>query len=238
MIRKLRMIFTRRQKLKFLILFGMLFTGSVLEFLGVSLVLPFVQLFMEPEGQDGGLLLLLGRWFHVSSGRELLFLTGLLLAGVYILKNGYLVLMKAAELRFIFNNRLELAGRLMRSYMEKPYTFHLEKNSSEVLESVTFEVNKLYDLILYGMELVSVPSDDRHDHCLSALEGSADHAGGGSAAWILFSFVFSVYAQADPGVRKGKSDLQQPDDSGGSSGYGRDQGDQADGPGRLFCPRL
>ena len=60
MIRKLRMIFTRRQKLKFLILFGMLFTGSVLEFLGVSLVLPFVQLFMEPEGQDGGLLLLLG----------------------------------------------------------------------------------------------------------------------------------------------------------------------------------
>ena len=30
MIRKLRMIFTRRQKLKFLILFGMLFTGSVL----------------------------------------------------------------------------------------------------------------------------------------------------------------------------------------------------------------
>ncbi len=155
MIRKLRMIFTRRQKLKFLILFGMLFTGSVLEFLGVSLVLPFVQLFMEPEGQDGGLLLLLGRWFHVSSGRELLFLTGLLLAGVYILKNGYLVLMKAAELRFILNNRLELAGRLMRSYMEKPYTFHLEKNSSEVLESVTFEVNKLYDLILYGMELVS-----------------------------------------------------------------------------------
>ena len=155
MIRKLRVIFTRRQKIKFLILFVLLFVGSVLEFLGVSLVLPFVQLVMEPMGLNSGLLLLLSRWFPVSSGRELLFLTGFLLAGVYILKNGYLVVMKAAELRFIFNNRLVLAGRLMRSYMEKPYTFHLEKNSSEVLESVTFEVNKLYDLILYGMELIS-----------------------------------------------------------------------------------
>jgi len=155
MIGKLRAIFTRKQKIKFLLLFLLLFTGSVLEFLGVSLVLPFVQLVMEPEGQDSRLFRLLGRWLHLSSGRELLFWTGILLAAVYILKNGYLLLLKAVELRFIFNNRLELAGRLMRSYMEKPYTFHLEKNSSEVLERVTFEVNKLYDLIQYGMELVS-----------------------------------------------------------------------------------
>ena len=155
MIRKLRVIFTKKQKIKFVILFVMLFAGSVLEFLGVSLVLPFVQLVMEPEGQSSSLFRLPGAWFHLLTGRELLFVTGILLAAVYILKNSYLLLMKAAELRFIFNNRLELSGRLMRSYMEKPYTFHLEKNSSEVLESVTFEVNKLYDLILYGMELVS-----------------------------------------------------------------------------------
>lgn len=155
MIHKLRVIFSGKQKMKFVILFGILFVGSLLEFLGVSLVLPFVQLVMDPEKQDSRLLLLLGELFHVTSGRELLFLAGLLLIAVYILKNACLLLMKMVELRFIFNNRLELAGRLMRSYMEKPYTFHLAKNSSEVLQNVTFEVNKLYDLILYGMELVS-----------------------------------------------------------------------------------
>ncbi len=155
MIHKLRVIFSRKQKIKFVVLFGILFVGSLLEFLGVSLVLPFVQLVMDPEKQDSRLLLFLGELFQVTSGRELLFLAGLLLIAVYILKNVYLLLMKTVELRFIFNNRLELAGKLMRSYMEKPYTFHLEKNSSEVLQNVTFEVNKLYDLILYGMELVS-----------------------------------------------------------------------------------
>lgn len=155
MIHKLRVIFSRKQKIKFVILFGILFVGSLLEFMGVSLVLPFVQLVMDPEGQDSELIRLLERLFHVSTGRELLFVTGILLMAVYILKNGYLLFMKKVELRFIFNNRLELAGRLMKSYMEKPYTFHLEKNSSEVLQNVTFEVNKLYDLILYAMELVS-----------------------------------------------------------------------------------
>lgn len=155
MIHKLRVIFSRKQKVTFILLFGILFVGSMLEFLGVSLVLPFVQLVMDPDGQDSGLSLLLGRLFPAASGRELLFLTGGLLILVYLLKNSYLLLMKLVELRFIFNNRLELSGRLMRSYMEKPYPFHLEKNSSEVLQNVTFEVDKLYDLILYGMELVS-----------------------------------------------------------------------------------
>lgn len=155
MIHKLRVIFSRKQKIKFMILSVILFVGSLLEFLGVSMVLPFVQLVMNPEGQDSELFLMFGKLFHISSGKELLFLTGIFLILVYILKNGYLLAMKAVELRFVFNNRLELAGRLMRSYMEKPYIYHLEKNSSEVLQSVTIEVNKLYELILSVMELAS-----------------------------------------------------------------------------------
>lgn len=155
MTEKLGAVFTRRQKVRFAILFLLLFVGALLEFAGVSMVLPFVELVMDPEGAQSGVLL----WFRgilgLRSDRELLFAAGIALMLVYILKNVYLLLMKGMELRFIFNNRLELSGRLMRSYMKKPYTFHLEKNSSEVLQSVTFDVNKLYDLILYAMELLS-----------------------------------------------------------------------------------
>lgn len=154
MIHKIRRIFTRKQKVKFLILFVILLVGSLLEFMGVSLILPFVELVMEPE-QDSVFLNILGRVFHAESGRELLFVTGCLLIMVYILKNVYLLGMKYVQLRFVFNNRLELSGRLMRSYMKKPYTFHLEKNSSEMLRSVTADVNNLYDLIMDGIDLIS-----------------------------------------------------------------------------------
>ncbi len=155
MFYKIRVIFSRKQKIKFLTLTCILFIGSLLEFMGVSLILPFVQLVMEPEGAYGEGLELIGTTFGVSSRRELLFVTGLLLMAVYLVKNIYLLFMKYLQFRFIFNNRLELSGRLMESYMKKPYTFHLQKNSSEVLRSVTADVNNLYELLMDGIDLFS-----------------------------------------------------------------------------------
>lgn len=155
MFYKIRVIFSRKQKIKFLALACILFIGSLLEFMGVSLILPFVQLVMEAEGEYGEGLKMLGTLFGVYSRRELLFLTGLLLMAVYLVKNMYLLFMKYVQFRFIFNNRLELSGRLMESYMKKPYTFHLQKNSSEVLRSVTADVNNLYELLMDGIDLFS-----------------------------------------------------------------------------------
>ncbi len=155
MIQKIRMIFNRTQKMKFIALFCMLFVGSVLELMGVSLILPFVQLVMDADGTDNALLQWFGRLIGAESQRELLIWLGLLLIAVYLVKNAYLLLAKYVQLRFVFNNRLELSGRLMRNYMKKPYPFHLEKNSSEILRSVTSDVNNLYELVMDVIDLVS-----------------------------------------------------------------------------------
>ena len=155
MIQKIRMIFNRTQKIKFIALFCMLFVGSVLELMGVSLILPFVQLVMDTDGTDNALFQWFGRLVGAESQRELLIWLGLLLIAVYLIKNTYLLLAKYVQLRFVFNNRLELSGRLMRNYMKKPYPFHLEKNSSEILRSVTSDVNNLYELVMDVIDLVS-----------------------------------------------------------------------------------
>ena len=155
MIQKIRMIFNRTQKIKFVILFCMLFVGSVLELMGVSLILPFVQMVMNADGTDSELLQWFGRLVGAESRRELLIWLGLLLIAVYLIKNAYLLFAKYVQLRFVFNNRLELSGRLMRNYMKKPYPFHLEKNSSEILRSVTSDVNNLYELVMDVIDLVS-----------------------------------------------------------------------------------
>ena len=155
MIQKIRMIFNRTQKIKFIALFCMLFVGSVLELMGVSLILPFVQLVMDTDGTDNALFQWFGRLVGAESQRELLIWLGLLLIAVYLIKNTYLLFAKYVQLRFVFNNRLELSGRLMRNYMKKPYPFHLEKNSSEILRSVTSDVNNLYELVMDVIDLVS-----------------------------------------------------------------------------------
>ena len=155
MIQKIRMIFNRTQKIKFVVLFCMLFAGSVLELMGVSLILPFVQLVMDTDGTDNALFQWFGRLVGAESQRELLIWLGLLLIAVYLIKNTYLLFAKYVQLRFVFNNRLELSVRLMRNYMKKPYPFHLEKNSSEILRSVTSDVNNLYELVMDVIDLVS-----------------------------------------------------------------------------------
>ena len=155
MIQKIRMIFNRTQKIKFVVLFCMLFAGSVLELMGVSLILPFVQLVMDTDGTNNTLFQWFGRLVGAESQRELLIWLGLLLIAVYLIKNTYLLFAKYVQLRFVFNNRLELSGRLMRNYMKKPYPFHLEKNSSEILRSVTSDVNNLYELVMDVIDLVS-----------------------------------------------------------------------------------
>ena len=119
------------------------------------MILPFVQLVMDADGTDNALLQWFGRLIGAESQRELLIWLGLLLIAVYLVKNAYLLFAKYVQLRFVFNNRLELSGRLMRNYMKKPYPFHLEKNSSEILRSVTSDVNNLYELVMDVIDLVS-----------------------------------------------------------------------------------
>ena len=106
MIQKIRMIFNRTQKIKFIALFCMLFVGSVLELMGVSLILPFVQLVMDTDGTDNALFQWFGRLVGAESQRELLIWLGLLLIAVYLIKNTYLLFAKYVQLRFVFNNRL------------------------------------------------------------------------------------------------------------------------------------
>jgi len=152
--KKLRVIFDRGQKIKLILLFGILLFSSFLESIGVSMILPFVE-FMMDEEHSGKTTKTMEAVFSTDSHVELLFWMGLCLAVVYLFKTLYLLFAKYIQLRFVYNNRLELSGRLMRSYMKKPYSFHLEKNSAGILRSVTSDVNNLYEWIMDGIDLTS-----------------------------------------------------------------------------------
>ena len=193
---------------------------------------------MDTDGTDNALFQWFGRLVGAESQRELLIWLGLLLIAVYLIKNTYLLFAKYVQLRFVFNNRLELSGRLMRNYMKKPYPFHLEKNSSEILRSVTSDVNNLYELVMDVIDLVSnlliiamlavylLYTDVVITLVVAALLGLCSY------------FYFCDHAETYCRLWKTESDLQWKDDSGGQPGVGRNQRDQGSGAGELFCPRV
>lgn len=156
LLKKIRYIFTKQQKIKFLILFVIMFVGAIFELMGVSLILPFVQVVMDPNSiQQNSIMKFVYDFFNIQSTNSFLLLLSILLIVVYIVKNLYLLLMYYAQYRFTYNNQMRMSGRLMDCYLKKPYTFHLQKNTAEIVRSVTTDVEHLFMLVLNFLQLLA-----------------------------------------------------------------------------------
>ena len=80
--------------------------STVFELLGVSAIMPFVNVAMNPESiYDNELLSYFYELFHLQSVNQFLILLAVLLVCIYIFKNGFLILLMA------FNTDLHTRAR-------------------------------------------------------------------------------------------------------------------------------
>lgn len=77
----------------------------------------------------------------IEDSRSLLIGGSIALVGVFIIKSAYAIIFNYFEARFIYNRRYLISRRLMSAYMQAPYTFHLQRNTSELLRNITGEIN-------------------------------------------------------------------------------------------------
>lgn len=156
MLDQIRYIFTREQKIKFILLFIILFLGAGLEMAGVALIFPFIEIVTNPgiifESRTYSFLY---RISGVKNTNEFLALVSVALIVMFVVKNAYLILMNYIQLRFVTNCKLDLSERLMECYMKKPYPFHLQKNSAELIRTVTSDVGNLFNLVTSCMNMLS-----------------------------------------------------------------------------------
>jgi ATP-binding cassette, subfamily B, bacterial PglK len=128
-----------------LLLLLMMAVGAGLEVAGISLIVPFIQLLNDPEilSQNAKL----ARLYQLTGAqtpRQFFMFVGVGLLGFYLLKNLYLIASIHAQNRFLARKRVELLHETLRFYLKSPYTFHLQRNSAELLRNVS-SVSKLVD---------------------------------------------------------------------------------------------
>lgn len=126
-ITKLFFILNKRQRYLSLLLLFLTLIGALLEVVGVSAVLPFIQAMIYPEQLRNNeyvkrLILIL----NLKSDGQLLLLivTGVIL--VYLLKNAYLTVLSYIRVRFATSIQKELGVRIMKIYMRQGYLFYKE----------------------------------------------------------------------------------------------------------------
>lgn len=153
-LKKLGYIFNKRQKIKILILSIMIIIGALFELLGITAVLPFINVAMNPDSVNTIKYL---NYFYkllgMSSTNSFLAIIALVLVGIYIVKNIYLIVMNYVIFRFTYNNQRNLAHRLLKSYLKQPYTFYVQHNSADLIRNVKDDTTQFFDTILSGMEL-------------------------------------------------------------------------------------
>ena len=153
---KLKMIFPKKERRYFVLLFFLILINTFFEFLGVSLILPLVNLLISPEQLAGkGWYRLLTRVLPIRDQNTLLLVLVLLIIAVYIIKNLYAIYMSVVQGVFLAKNRINTSAKLLDCFMRKPYTFHLQHNSAELIRSINSDVSSAYEIVSSIMRLIT-----------------------------------------------------------------------------------
>ena len=155
-IKKLSILLDKKQKRIMALLVVMMLIGAVLETLGVSLILPVMNIILEDNAVEKHAYL---RWivdtFHIEGTRNLTVFVMIALIGAFVVKNLFLFLQQKATLRFVYTNQFATSRRMMINYVKRPYEYYLNADSAVIQRSITSDVNNMYGLILALLQLLS-----------------------------------------------------------------------------------
>ena len=156
MLKKISYVLNRKQKMQLLLLLLIIFIGAFVELLGVSAILPIVDIALEPSKiNEKWYLVFIQDIFGVSDANQLLVIMAILLIVIYIIKNVYVTYMYNLQYRFTFENKRKLAVKLMDCYMHQKYLFHVSKNTAELQRNVTNDVSGFFSVVLNSLQLLA-----------------------------------------------------------------------------------
>jgi ABC-type multidrug transport system fused ATPase/permease subunit len=145
-------LFSDREKIQVGLIFLLMLVGAGLETLSVGLIPPFVALLGNPAIiEQKQILSLLYHQLGASSHQIFLLWVSIALLGIYLFKNAYLAILTYWQYYFLYKKQIALSSRLLQSYLNSPYTFHLQRNSADLVRNVTSEIPLIFSGVIVPM---------------------------------------------------------------------------------------
>ena len=138
---KLRLMLSRSQKKNLFILIFLLLIGMVLEVLGIGMLIPILSLVLAPEK-----LLSIAAvqkvvvFFGLTDTEQIISFALSSLLVLYLIKVVFLIFLSYVQNRFLANFIKDLSNQFYTGYLDQPYTFHLKRNSAELLKNIQVEI--------------------------------------------------------------------------------------------------
>ena len=135
---------------------GLMLIGMVLETVGIGLVIPALALMTQSDLTVK--YPLLAPWLKMLGhpSQERLIIVGMLiLVGVYAIKALFLAFLAWRQSHFVSTLQANLSQRLFEGYMYQPYSFHLQRNSAQLIRNTTVQVSDIIQVIQQGLILIT-----------------------------------------------------------------------------------
>lgn len=148
----LQLLNTRERRQVYLLVPGIILMAC-LEVAGIAAISPFLSLVTNPESIGTNRVL---RWlyatFKFENTQSFVVFMGLVALGLMVTSNLFSLFMNWLLVRFAWLRNHSLSERLLAQYLAKPYTFFLERNTSEMGKNILAEVQQVVNgLLVPGM---------------------------------------------------------------------------------------
>jgi len=139
---KLKILFTESELKKLSLLFVGILLMAVLEVVGVASIAPFMAVISTPELiHENSYLFYTYQLFDINNDNEFIVLLGIAIIVMLLVSNSSQALITWKITYFTQMQQHRLTVRLLQQYLSQPYSFYLNRNTSELGKNILSEVN-------------------------------------------------------------------------------------------------
>ncbi|MEM8807733.1 MAG: ATP-binding cassette domain-containing protein [Cyanobacteria bacterium P01_G01_bin.38] len=119
-------------------------SASILEAFGIGLIGPFISIAFDPDIVRQHLISksLIVDGLGLQTDSEIILAVTVFVIAIFCIKSLAYFLCKLYIYRFSYSRKVELETRLVHTYLNIPYLFHLRRNSASLIKNIVFESNQ------------------------------------------------------------------------------------------------
>ena len=147
-IRKAWAVYPKQSKRRVPLVMFLGIAGTAFEAFGIGLVIPVMTTMSKAtHGSSGSILQPLFNFLGVQSVGTMVGVAVVSIVIAFLFKNAYAIFFIWYVAKFSNFASQEISSTLFRSFLMRPYTFHLQRNSADLLNSVQTEVRMTIAII-------------------------------------------------------------------------------------------
>ncbi|MDC0529767.1 ABC transporter ATP-binding protein/permease [Pelagibacteraceae bacterium] len=136
MLKNIKSMLTQKQMRALYFFIFLSLIATIIETAGIGLIIPFVQALMNESLNENFIKFLSILNINPNTNSKLIFYLASMIAFIFTFKVIFLTFFSFLQKKLIADLKVSLSDKLYGAYLRKPYSFHLNNNSSKLIRNV------------------------------------------------------------------------------------------------------